>query len=73
MAHPTVNLTTLDATLTAPPVNDDSKELTKTLTPLEATLTKKRGWGSRPFLTLLFFRRFQFLPELSRFTLILLF
>ena len=33
----------LDATLTSLPVSTDSKQLTQSLTPLNATLTKKRG------------------------------
>ena len=35
----------LESTLTCDPTSVDSKRLTKELTPLDATLTKKRGGG----------------------------
>ncbi len=38
-------LTLLNATLTQPPISVDSKPLTATLSSLDATLTKNRGWG----------------------------
>lgn len=40
---PTVNLTPLNATLTASPVNAVNKGLTRTLNPLDATLIQFRG------------------------------
>jgi hypothetical protein len=39
-------VTSLDATLTRPPVSVDSKPLTGTLSLLDATLTKNRGEGA---------------------------
>jgi hypothetical protein len=36
----------LEATLTTMLISVDCKELTDILSPLDATLTKKRGWGS---------------------------
>ena len=40
-----VPVTLLDATLIDHPVSVANKQLTQSLTPLDATLTKNRGWG----------------------------
>ena len=45
LSHTPIN--PLDATLTSLPVNVDSKQLTQSLSPLNATLTKKRGTCQR--------------------------
>src|SRR6266849_7429043 len=41
----------LEATLTQPPISVDSKLLTGTLNPLDATLTKNKGEGACPLPT----------------------
>src|SRR5713226_3234341 len=45
---PTIALSPLAATLMDPPASVANKRLTAQLSPLDATLTKNRGWGYVP-------------------------